>query len=113
MPDGLAAMAQAYYMLNMKELADNSVQVLVANYPDHPALTDNGEFDFERRLLVQEDTILDKLSFGVIKRIKPPAFDSRSTYDRVTREAEIGDKNESQDDGKRSIWSKLTFGLLG
>jgi outer membrane protein assembly factor BamD len=62
---------------------------------------------------VQEDTILDKLSFGVIKRIKPPAFDSRSTYDRVTREAENGNENESQNSGKRSIWSKLTFGLLG
>jgi outer membrane protein assembly factor BamD len=112
-PDGLATMAQAYYMLDMKELADNSAQVLVANYPDHPALTDEGKFDYERRLLVQEDTILDKLSFGVIKRIKPPAFDSRSTYDRVTREAEVGNENESQTGGKRSIWSKLTFGLLG
>ena len=112
-PDGLATMAQAYYMLDMKELADNSAQVLVANYPDHPALTDEGKFDYERRLLVQEDTILDKLSFGVIKRIKPPAFDSRSTYDRVTREAEIGNETESQNSDKRSIWSKLTFGLLG
>ena len=111
-PDGLAVMAQAYYLLEMKELADNSVEVLVANYPEHPSLDSNGQFDFERRLLADQDSWLDKLSFGVLKRIKPPSFDSRSVYDKVTREAELGEGNQSQQDNKRSIWSLLTFGLL-
>jgi outer membrane protein assembly factor BamD len=111
-PDGLAVMAQAYYLLGMKELADNSVEVLVANYPEHPSLDSNGQFDFERRLLADQDSWLDKLSFGVLKRIKPPSFDSRSVYDKVTREAELGDGDQSQQDNKRSIWSLLTFGLL-
>ncbi|MDA7768644.1 outer membrane protein assembly factor BamD [Porticoccaceae bacterium] len=111
-PDGLAVMAQAYYLLEMKELADNSVEVLVANYPEHPSLDSNGQFDFERRLLADQDSWLDKLSFGVLKRIKPPSFDSRSVYDKVTREAELGDGDQSEQDNKRSIWSLLTFGLL-
>jgi len=111
-PDGLAVMAQAYYLLEMKELADNSVEVLVANYPEHPSLDSNGQFDFERRLLADQDSWLDKVSFGVLKRIKPPSFDSRSVYDKVTREAELGDGDQSQQDNKRSIWSLLTFGLL-
>ena len=111
-PDGLAVMAQAYYLLEMKELADNSVEVLVANYPEHPSLDSNGQFDFERRLLADQDSWLDKLSFGVLKRIKPPSFDSRSVYDKVTREAELGEGEQSQQDNKRSIWSLLTFGLL-
>ena len=111
-PDGLAVMAQAYYLLEMKELADNSVEVLVANYPEHPSLDSNGQFDFERRLLADQDSWLDKLSFGVLKRIKPPSFDSRSVYDKVTREAELGEGGQSQQDNKRSIWSLLTFGLL-
>lgn len=111
-PDGLAVMAQAYYLLEMKELADNSVEVLVANYPEHPSLDSNGQFDFERRLLAHQDSWLDKLSFGVLKRIKPPSFDSRSVYDKVTREAELGEGDQSQQDNKRSIWSLLTFGLL-
>lgn len=111
-PDGLAVMAQAYYLLEMKELADNSVKVLVANYPEHPSLDSNGQFDFERRLLADQDSWLDKLSFGVLKRIKPPSFDSRSVYDKVTREAELGEGDQSQQDNKRSIWSLLTFGLL-
>ena len=111
-PDGLAVMAQAYYLLEMRELADNSVEVLVANYPEHPSLDSNGQFDFERRLLADQDSWLDKLSFGVLKRIKPPSFDSRSVYDKVTREAELGEGGQSQQDNKRSIWSLLTFGLL-
>ncbi|XXK45556.1 outer membrane protein assembly factor BamD [Porticoccaceae bacterium nBUS_17] len=111
-PDGLAVMAQAYYLLEMKELADNSVEVLVANYPEHPSLDSNGQFDFERRLIADQDSWLDKLSFGVLKRIKPPSFDSRSVYDKVTREAELGESDQSQQDNKRSIWSLLTFGLL-
>ena len=111
-PDGLAVMAQAYYLLEMKELADNSVEVLVANYPEHPSLDSNGQFDFERRLLAHQDSWLDKLSFGVLKRIKPPSFDSRSVYDKVTREAELGEGDQSQQDNKRSIWNLLTFGLI-
>ena len=111
-PDGLAVMAQAYYLLEMKELADNSVEVLVANYPEHPSLDSNGQFDFERRLSTDQDSWLEKVSFGVLKRIKPPSFDSRSVYDKVTREAELGDGDQSQQDNKRSIWSLLTFGLL-
>jgi outer membrane protein assembly factor BamD len=111
-PDGLAVMAQAYYLLEMKELADNSVEVLVANYPEHPSLDSNGQFDFERRLLADQDSWLDKVSFGVLKRIKPPSFDSRSVYDKVTREAELGEGDQSQQENKRSIWSLLTFGLL-
>jgi outer membrane protein assembly factor BamD len=111
-PDGLAVMAQAYYLLEMKELADNSVEVLVANYPEHPSLDSNGQFDFERRLSTDQDSWLEKVSFGVLKRIKPPSFDSRSVYDKVTREAELGEGDQSQQDNKRSIWSLLTFGLL-
>ena len=111
-PDGLAVMAQAYYLLEMRELADNSVEVLVANYPEHPSLDSSGQFDFERRLLADQDSWLDKLSFGVLKRIKPPSFDSRSVYDKVTREVELGEGDQSQQDNKRSIWSLLTFGLL-
>jgi outer membrane protein assembly factor BamD len=111
-PDGRAVMAQAYYLLGKQELADNAVSILVANYPEYPALHSSGEFDFERRLLDDQDTWLDKVSLGVLKRAKPPAFDSREIYDKVTREAELGDVNAGQQDQTRSIWNKLTFGLL-
>ena len=88
-PDGLAVMSQAYYMLEMQELADNSVKVLAANYPEHPSLDLNGQFDFDQLLIGNEDSFLDKVSFGLLKRIKPPAFDTRTIYDKATREADL------------------------
>jgi|TARA_B110000503_G_scaffold22602_1_gene35060 outer membrane protein assembly factor BamD len=112
-PDGLAVMAQAYYLLQMQDLADNAVKILAANYPEHPSLDENGSFDFERKLLVSQDSWLDKASFGVLKRAKPPSFDSRMIYDKMTREAELKGSTQDQNNEKRSIWNKLTFGLLG
>jgi len=112
-PDGLAVMAQAYYLLEMQELADNSVKILAANYPEHPSLDENGVFDFERRLLGDQDSWLDKVSFGLVKQAKPPKFDSRIIYDKMTREAELEGSTQDQNSEKRSIWNKLTFGLLG
>ena len=112
-PDGLAVMAQAYYLLEMQDLADNAVKILAANYPEHPSLDANGIFDFERKLLVSQDSWLDKASFGVLKRAKPPSFDSRMIYDKMTREAELKGSTQDQNNEKRSIWNKLTFGLLG
>ena len=112
-PDGLAVMAQAYYLLEMQDLAGNAVKILAANYPEHPSLDANGIFDFERKLLVSQDSWLDKASFGVLKRAKPPSFDSRMIYDKMTREAELKGSTQDQNNEKRSIWNKLTFGLLG
>tara|TARA_B110000003_G_scaffold187941_1_gene186818 strand:+ start:1 stop:975 length:975 start_codon:yes stop_codon:yes gene_type:complete len=112
-PDGLAVMAQAYYLLEMQDLAHNAVKILAANYPEYPSLDENGKFDFERKLLVGQDSWLDKVSFGVLKRAKPPSFDSRMIYDKMTRESELKGSTQDQSNKKRSIWNKLTFGLLG
>ena len=110
-PDGLAVMAQAYYMLEMQELSDNAVAVMAANYPEYPSLKADGTFDYDRRLLDAGDSFLTKITFGLIDRAEPPAFDTRYLYDRVTRDAEsLSDNAESQQ--SRSLWSWLTFGLM-
>lgn len=110
-PDGLAVMAQAYYMLEMQELSDNAVAVMAANYPEHPSLMEDGSFDYNRRLLDAENSFLSKITFGLIDRSQPPAFDTRYLYDRTTRDAaSINEAKEAQE-GK-SIWSWLTFGLV-
>ncbi|MDA9825953.1 outer membrane protein assembly factor BamD [Porticoccaceae bacterium] len=109
-PDGLAVMAQAYNILEMQELADNAIKVLVANYPEYPSLDANGAFDYDKRLLSAENSMLGKITFGLIDRVQPPAFDSRHIYNRVAREAgTTGDDSEKQG---RSIWNRLTFGLM-
>lgn len=110
-PDGLAVMAQAYYMLEMQELSDNAVAVMAANYPEHPSLMEDGSFDYDRRLLDAENSFLSKITFGLVDRSQPPAFDTRYLYDRTTRDAaSINEAKEAQE-GK-SIWSWLTFGLV-
>jgi outer membrane protein assembly factor BamD len=38
--DALAILTRSYLALDQKGLADQTRQVLVANYPDHPYLTD-------------------------------------------------------------------------
>ena len=85
-PDGLAVMAQAYYMLGKQELADNAVKVLAANYPDYPSLDEGGNFDYNRRMLAPTNSLLSKLTFGFIARNTPPGFDTRKVYNRVVRE---------------------------
>lgn len=85
-PDGLAVMAQAYYMLGKQDLADHAVQVLAANYPDYPSLDENGNFDYNSRMLTPTNTFLSRLTFGMIARNTPPGFDTRKIYNRVARE---------------------------
>ena len=85
-PDGLAVMAQAYYMLGKQELANDAVKVLAANYPDYPSLKDDGTFDYDGRMLAPTDSFLSKLTFGWISRNVQPGFDTRKIYNRAVRE---------------------------
>lgn len=79
-PDGLAVMAQAYHMLGQHEHAENAVKVLAANYPDYPYLDADGNFDFDSKLFATGDSLLGKLSLGLIDRDSPPNFDTRVRY---------------------------------
>lgn len=111
-PDGLAVMVQAYYMLGKQDLADNATKVMAANYPEHPSLDETGAFDYDKRLLKTNDSFLGTLTFGLIKRPQPPAFDSRYIYNKAVREEQsLADNDEAKSQG-RSIWSWLTFGLV-
>ena len=41
-PDALAIMVESYRQLEQKTLANNALEVLKVNYPDHPTLNANG-----------------------------------------------------------------------
>ncbi len=75
--DGLAIMAQGYIMLGMDDLAQQSIQVLAANYPDYPALNKNGEFESNFTLDGVQRSWLNKASFGLLDPPQPPQFDTR------------------------------------
>ncbi len=110
-PDGLAVMAQGYKMLGMQELSDNAVQVLAANYPEHPSLDKDGVFDFDKRLIGNENSFMGKITLGLIDRVQPPAFDTRTIFNKSVRDAELIADDGEKTKESRSIWSWLTFGL--
>jgi len=104
--------AQAYKLLGLTELSDNAVKVLATNYPEYPNLDANGEFDFDKRLVDGGDSLLSKVTFGLIERAQPPAFDTRAIYDRTVRDSELIGSNGEKIEEKRSVLSWLTFGLM-
>lgn len=80
-PDGLAAMAQGYYLLGMNEMAATAVTVLVANFPDYPALNDKGEFDQTYYLRRLKRSWFSYATLGLFERAELNGFDTREQYD--------------------------------
>ena len=108
-PDGLAVMTEGYYLLGMKELADDSARLLAINYPEHPALDSEGNFAFQEDVSGQKRSWLNTLSFGLLSGgfQESPSYDTRSIYDPINNDSDS--EPESQN---RSIWSRITFGLF-
>ena len=80
MGDALAVMVQAYQLLGLNDLAQDSLAVMQKNYPEHPSLDSEGNFVSEFRLSDVEQSWLSKVSFGMIDRSEPPKFDNRAEY---------------------------------
>ena len=76
-PDGLAVMAQGYLLLGMDDLAQNAIDTLALNYPDHPSLDKDGEFNRAYTAEGRERSWINRMSFGLFDPPKPPQFDSR------------------------------------
>jgi outer membrane protein assembly factor BamD len=75
--DGLAVMIQGYTLLGLDELAQDSLDVLVLNYPQHPSVDKNGHFISNYRFDGPERSMTNKLSLGLIDRPTPPEFNNR------------------------------------
>jgi len=78
--DGLAVMAQGYTLLGYDQLAENSVAVLRDNFPDHPALDAEGNFEHRQILAGETRSFLNRVSFGLFDRPRPLGFDTRELY---------------------------------
>lgn len=113
--DGLAVMAEGYHLLGMPDLALNAAQTLALNFPDHPALDEQGHFRFQDDIK-DRDSWWHKLTLGGFTPEKPPYFDSRPEYRSEGEGGNgAGDKAEPQAEPtkSRSWLNWLTFGLLG
>lgn len=75
--DGLAVMAQGYILLGMNDLAEDTIEILAMNYPEHPSIDKNGEFDSVYTLDGLQRSWINKLSFGLFDPPQPPQFDNR------------------------------------
>lgn len=63
-PDALAIMVQAYKMMKMDDLADETLLVLSTNYPHYKALDKNGQFKM-KNAVKQKRSWLNIITFGL------------------------------------------------
>jgi outer membrane protein assembly factor BamD len=78
-PDALAVMIQGYHEMKIHDLANDSLEVLRTNFPNHPALNENGEFNYSYST-TSINSWLSKLSLGLLVSPKPPGFNSEKLY---------------------------------
>jgi len=64
-PDALAVMVEAYQLMDLTELAEESLRVLTSNYPEHKALTKDGKFKGSRSLIKGDKSLLNIITFGI------------------------------------------------
>ena len=79
-PDGLAVMVQGYRLLGYRELADSAAKVLALNYPNHPALDEQGNFKDSDIDGAIERSWLNRATFGLVDRPPKLGYDSRELY---------------------------------
>ncbi len=75
--DGLAIMVQAYILLDMPDLAQNSLEVLKKNYPGHESMDENGNFTSDFKLEEAESSRLERTGTRMFNQQSPPSFDNR------------------------------------
>lgn len=85
-PDALAVMVQAYHLLDMPELGESALVVLRTNYPQHPALENDGNYNYEYYASAGKRSLVDQLSLGLFEKSDPRGFDSRALYNAEYRQ---------------------------
>lgn len=81
-PDALAVMVQAYKLLGLNDLANDSLLVLRSNFPQHPSLDADGNFvqQFSIAGDKEHSSWVNRLTLGLFDRDQPPEFDNRADY---------------------------------
>jgi len=59
-------MVEAYELLNMQDLADQTLLVLTSNFPNHDSLTSSNQFKKSESVKNQGKTWLNIISFGLL-----------------------------------------------
>src|SRR5690606_27163043 len=120
--DGLALMVEAYRRLAMDDLADNALLTLQTNYPDHPSLKD-GEFRHHVEPAQKDAGWFKSMTTGLLdKALTPPSMNRETQMEREMEQQyqnarsalpkDIRAPQREEQQPKRSIWSRMTFGLF-
>jgi len=113
-PDALAVMAEAYYLLGLQDLATEAAQALALNYPQHPSLDEQGEFLYESERTINKGDWIRRLTFGYYTPENPPFFDSREIYNNPLEKIHAkGDDVSIAPPEDKSLLNKMTFGVFG
>jgi len=109
-PDGLAIMAEAYHLLGKQELSKNAADVLAANFPEYPALDNEGNFKYQGVTLDGDRSWMRILTLGLYDSRVPPHYDTRFKYNPQpgTRQAP-----QFEEEKGRSFLNIITFGIFG
>lgn len=71
-PDGLALMIEGYLKLNLPEPANDSLRVLLANYPSYPAIDADGNFLISPEVRNRDRSWINILTLGTLDRPDTP-----------------------------------------
>jgi outer membrane protein assembly factor BamD len=85
-PDALAVITQAYYLLKMDTQAGEMLEILKLNYPDYPALNNDGSFNKEFMYNNGRSRWLAYLTLGIFSKDEITGFDTRLLYDPQYKE---------------------------
>ena len=65
-PEALAIMVEAYQLLDMDELAEDTLLVLSSNFPEHELLDKNGQLKSRKSVKRSEKSWLNYITFGLM-----------------------------------------------
>lgn len=118
--DGLSLMVEGYRRLNMDDLANNALLTLQTNYPEHPSLK-NGEFRHQVEPAKKDSGWAKSMTAGLLDKVLTPPSMNRETQMEREMERQYQDavaalprdiRAPQQNTEKRSLWSRITFGLF-
>ncbi|BCD99465.1 outer membrane protein assembly factor BamD [Marinagarivorans cellulosilyticus] len=94
-PDGLASLIQAYHMLGQDELGVNAIKVLRENYPEYPALNEDGSFNYNYAGQLDKKNWISYLTLGLFNKQLEIGFDTRDIYNSMYKDKSQLEKTDA------------------
>lgn len=86
-PDALAVMIQAYHLMELPAQSDEMLAILKLNYPNYPALKEDGGFDYDYMQNDGQFNWVAWLTLGLFSKVEITGFDTRDLYDPAYTQA--------------------------